>query len=265
MKNTIITFSGARYHDTTKRTVEDAAQFGASNVLVYDDVWLKAQATYMADTDYFWKHPGHRGCGWFCFKPYVILDALNRAGDDDVIFFIDGDTFPVAHLDTLFNITRRDQAMLFMANGWPRQAAWCKRECFVTMGQDQPKYHDAHHGVARFMGYTRRMIPFVTTWYTYCLDKSCNTFDLDPAFEQLPGFREHRCEQAIMTNLGHKNGFKFHREADEFGDTTDGDGLTDSLRDRDLYPRLFTQIYGNSYAPGVMPGDQSGGSIYRNV
>jgi hypothetical protein len=260
MRKILITFSGSRYHDTTRKIVEDGPRFGADLVWVYDDIWLLGDdQSYREDAEWLLAHPRTRGVGWFSWKSYIILDALSRAEPDDVVFYVDGDTFPIAPIDAVFDITAREGIMLFMANGWPRNAVWCKRSCFVRMGQDEPRYWDAHCGVARFMGFTRRHRPFLEEWYAYCLMPECNTFDLShPELgPELPGFREHRCEQAIMTNLAHKYGHRLYREADEFGDQED----EDKLRDRDLYPRLFTQIYGNSYSPDPAVI----GSAFRNV
>jgi hypothetical protein len=272
MKKVLITFSGARFHDTTAKIFYGGMRSGATNVLVYDDYWLRTRhPEHLLDTAHF-VYPGNRGVNWFCWKPFVILDALNWAGPDDAVFYVDGDTYPVADLSVLFDITARDGLMLFMANGWPEQKVWCKRSCFVTMDQDAPKYHLAHCGCARFMGFTQRHRAFLEEWLSYCLLRDCNTFDLNPAYApELPGFREHRCEQAIMTNLAHKYGHRLYHECDDSGEIIwpDNGGLeaakADVARDRDLYPQLFKQEWGNSYAPNIEPVDHGQGSFFRNV
>ncbi len=258
--NTLITMSGVRYRDTTKIIVEESPKLGADRVLIYDDVWLLAQPDHARDAHHLIHHPRCRGISWFSWKPYLILDALKRC-PDDAIFYIDGDTFPVGQrLDVLFETTAREGIMLFRSNGWNRQSVWCKIECFKAMGQSEPKYWDAPCGVARFMGFTKKHIPFLEEWYRYCLMLPCQTFDVDPKEVQRPGFREHRTEQAIMTNLAHKYGHRLYREACQAGDATDTEQeRIDAALDRDLYPRLFTQLYGTS------PGDPAQGSIYRNV
>ena len=120
------------------------------------------------------------------------------------------------------------------------------------MGQDEPKYHDTQHAVARFMSFTAAHIPFLEEWQRYVLDVRCNTFDPSLLGPELPGFHEHRCEQAILTNLAHKYGHKLYREACQFGE---GDP-----RDRDLYPQLFVQTGEYSHSPNPCVG-----SAFRNV
>jgi len=266
VRKILITFSGARYETTTRRIVEDGPKFGADEVRVYDDNWLLKQTDYIVNTINL-IYPGNRGLNWFAWKPFVILDALSHASDGDVVFYIDGDTYPIADLSVLFDITHRDGVMLFMANGWPQQKVWCKRACFVIMNQDVERYHNAHCGVARFMGFTKRQEHFLNMWRLYCEIKDCTTFDINPKFgPELPGFREHRCEQAILTNLAHKYGHRLYREACDAGEIIwpDNGGLeaakADIARDRDLYPQLFKQVYCD-----VNVEDCGQGSAFRNV
>lgn len=259
--NIYATFSGARYHDTTAKIVSEAPRFGADAVWVFDDHWLRTcRPQHMAESAYFVNHPRSRGVNWFCFKPFVVLDALKRMSDDDVLLFTDGDTFPVHDLKVFYDIGRRDGIMLFRANGWPHQRVWCKRDCFITMGLDKPEFHESQCGCARFMVFTKKQIPFVEEWLSFCLIPVANTFDPSVVGQELPGFKEHRCEQAIMSLLAAKYGHRLYREACEFGDTSDPQGLPDSLLDRDLYPQSFSQIYGQSYSklPCV-------GSYFRNI
>ena len=67
------------------------------------------------------------------------------------------------------------------------------------------------------------------------------------------GFIEHRDEQAIMTNLVHKYGYKLHRECDQTGED-----VTWHDRDRELYPQLFEMIHQTH-------GTNGKGSRFRNV
>ena len=264
MKKVYTTFSGERFHDTTKLIVEEAPKFGADEVLVYDNYWaLTTHPTYRYDAEWLLLHPRTRAVGWLLWKPLIILDALRRVGPDDVVFYTDGDTYPIAPLDPFFNTTAKDRIMLFRANGWPRAAVWTKHEMFIAMGLDNERYWSCHCAVGRFMGFTRDYIPLLEEWYSWCRSPQVNTFDLDPAVKQLDGFRENRTEQACLGLLAERERIRLYREADEFGDTKDDTG--DDLLDRDLYPRSFTQIWGNSYAPGHSYHNPGVGSVFRNV
>jgi hypothetical protein len=265
LRKIYITFSGAQYEQTTNLIVDAAPKFGADEVWVYDDHWLK-QTEFYRHNHWLWEHHGDqhnnkRGFGWFAWKPFIILDALDRLSDGDVVLFTDADTYPIAGLSPLYQeCSDIGGAMLFSAIGWERcHQMWCKRDCFIVMGQDEERYWNADHGVARFMFFQKgpwKPRQFLYEWMTYCVNPLATTFDDNVIGHPNVGgpdgqtFKEHRTEQAIMTNLAHKYGFKLYREACQFGEGSNAD--------RDLYPQLFVQDGGKSYNDG-------NGSRYRNV
>jgi hypothetical protein len=244
MKRIYICFGGTAYDDTTAKIVDYGPQLGADEVKVYDDRWLMGTDFYAANK-WLWTYPASdapnrkpRGFGWFCWKPYVILDALSRAEDGDIVLYTDADTYPVANFSALFEeCPRAGGVMLFAAQGcFNRQ--WVKRDCWITMGMDDPKWYDTQAGVARFMLFQKGAPltdQFLREWQAYCLDLRCQTFEPSVLGPELEGFKEHRCEQAIMTLLALRHGLKFYREACQFGDGSE--------TDRGIYPTLFHQVY----------------------
>jgi len=234
--NTLITFSGAAYDETTRRIVEQAPALGADAVRVYDDRWV-LQHDFYRQNAWLWEHPHKRGFGWYAWKPLVILDALSRAADGDCVLYVDADTVPIASFEVLFDLCRRDGGVMLFASENHRQFEWCKRDCYIVMGQDDPRYYDVPAGVARFAVFEKGpwiAAQFLSEWLTYAVNPRATTFDPSVLGRELPGFIEHRAEQAILTNLAHKHAFKLYREA-----CGAGEGF---LRDRHLYGQLFEQI-----------------------
>ena len=70
-------------------------------------------------------------------------------------------------------------------------------------------------------------------WMTYKLNPLANTRRPSELGEELPGFREHRTDQGILTLLVHKFGYKMYREMCQSGEAFSND--------KDLYPTLFIQ------------------------
>ena len=263
MRKIYITFSGAAYENTTHVIWRDAGQFGCDEVRVYDDRWLMEHPFYQLnrwifehrDTKY--NLPHGRGFGWFVWKPLIILDALTHfAEDGDVVLYTDADTYPIADLSVLFReCDRIGGVMLFAAQGC-NHANWCKRDTFIVMGQDESRPPNSQHGVARFCLFQKgRWIAqqFLMEWLTYSLNPLANTFDASRIKTEHQGLHEHRCEQAIMTNLAHRYGLKLYREACQAG------ASDIHPEDRDLYGQLFIQD-GNCGDKGDLSG-----SRYRNV
>lgn len=260
-KKIYITFGGEVYDGTTALIAALAPKFGADEVRVYDDNWLmRERADFVEHNRWLWDHPHKRGFGWYAWKPFIVLDALERAKDGDVVMFTDADTFPVDDFSVLYETCARDGGvMLFKAGGNVNrrftQAQWCKRDCYIAMNQDEPRYYEAEAGVARFMLFQKgqwRAQQFLMEWLTYCVNPLATTFDPSILADEPEGFVEHRTEQAIMTNLAHKYGFKLYREACELGNAFP--------EDKALFPQLFSQSnpWGNKTAPCV-------GSRFRNV
>ena len=259
MTHLLVTFSGSKYHDTTQRIVEDGPRLGADRVLVYDDRWLVAHPFY--DTNkWIFDHPGDkngkRGMGWYCWKPLIILDALDRfAHEGDVVLYTDADTRPIADLTPIYDVAKRDGAMFFRACGH-KQRTWCKADCYLVMGQEAI---DAPAGCARWVAVQKgpwKPRQLLYEWLAYCVNPTATTFDPsrlvpEDAFAwRLGPLEEHRTEQAILTNLAIKHGYKLWREADQ-----DGEGWPE---DRDVYGQLFEQVRQGSCANGE-------GSKFLNV
>lgn len=241
MKRIYITFGGSAYDPTTRQIVERAGPLGGvDEVVVYDDRWLVKQEFWKLNSWLFDRldlhgHKG-RGFGWWCWKPFIILDALSRCADGDIVIYTDADTFPIAPFGQLFEeCARREGMMLFSAVGcW--NTMWTKRDCLIVMGQDETKYRDCQHAVARFMLFQKgrwRVQQFLAEWLTYCLNPIAQTFDASVLAPEYPELREHRTEQSIFTLLAHKYGEKLYREACQFGNSVDDD--------KNLYGQLFEQ------------------------
>lgn len=272
MRKVYITFSGDKYHNTTEQIVDRGPKMGADEVWVYDDVWLREKRPeYVKQNEWLFKHPtntgrffepGPRGVSWFSWKPLIILDALDRLAPGDLVLFTDADTFPVANFSVVFDQAVKDGGiMLFSAVGCAHDR-WCKRDCFAVMGQDEDRWRHVQHAVARFMVFQKpehptahRPMHLLWEWFTYCLNPLATTFDVPSklGLPEYPEFWEHRCEQAILTNLAHKYGFKLYREACEYGNSVDND--------KDLYLQLFSQVGGHTFAPGP----RGRGSVFRNI
>lgn len=262
MRRVYITFSGNAYDATTEVIVRDGEKYGADEVWVYDDKWLLEQ-DFHTQNKWLWEHHHKRGFGWYAWKPYIIWDALSKLEDGDIVMFTDADCIPIADFGVLYDECNRNGGiMLFTAQGH-RHHKWCKRDCYITMGQDDPKYFDVPAGVARFMLFQKghwRTTQFLMEWITYCVNPLSTTFDPSVILPEHEGFIEHRTEQAIMTNLAHKYGIKLYREVCDAGEYPTP--TMQHLDDRDLYGQLFQQI--NPHKEKVT-ADIGNGSKYFNI
>jgi hypothetical protein len=265
--NILVTMGGARYDPVTAQAMQDYLRFGADVFHVYDDAWIEAHP-FRKLHSWLWDHPGDkngkRGFGWYAWKPMIILDELQSLDHmvdlavdeydggvgDDVVLYLDGDSRPVSSMAPIFDIARRDGAMLFSSIGH-KQRTWCKADCYAVMGQEPV---EAPAGCARFAAFRVgdfKARSFLWEWYTYSVNPTATTFDASKLVPELPDLSEHRTEQAIMSNLAHRYGYKLWRECDDSGEGWDVD--------RDVMP---VAIFQQSRLGG---GNVPGGSRFRNV
>ena len=265
MRRFYITFSGSAYNEQTLKalTALNTYRHGhVDEILVYDDRWLMETAFYQKN-EWLWHMPPepstpdrrHRGFGWFCWKPFILLETLERMQDGDIVCFVDGDTYPIADFSVLYEeCARIGGAMVFAAQGCSNRQ-WVKRDCLMIMSQDDLKWHDTQHCAARFMLFQKgpwQVRQFLMEWLTYCLNPNATTFEPSIYGPELPGFEQHRTEQAIFSMLVAKYGWKPYREACQFGDPAI------HKQDVELYPTLFHQEWGSG--PRTLDGCK-----YRNV
>lgn len=278
MKNYLITFSGQRYHDSTRKIVEDGPRLGADRVFVYDDHWLHTcRPDFVREHQALFKpcvKSGYpRGEGHFVWKMLILLDALRRAPENSTVCYTDADCWPVADMTPLFDMAERDSIVLFAACSHS-QRHWSKRDTQIVMQMDSEFWRNKQAGVARFMlfkkrGSVRFEVPesgmiracridsetFLEEWLRYTADVRANTFAPSVLAEEYFDLKEARCEQAILTNLAHKYNISLHREADQWGNDFRADFPSDT------YPQIFESTGVYSYAPEP----RGPGSAFRNM
>lgn len=262
--NILATFSGSKYHDTTRRIVEDGPKFGADKVIVTDDVWLRVNhPDHWEATRYFRERKDVRGVNWFCFKPYTIRTIYEQLSPDDVLLFVDADTYPIADLRPVFDLARQEGAVFFSARGCI-MSTWTKGDVFRVMGCDEDRFKTPLQTVARFMAFHKGgkfpCLRFLNEWLYWTTDRRVNTFDPSTLGPEPDGYVQSRCEQSVLGVLTTKYGAKPLREACQFG----GWGTSDvQPNERDVFGyQMFVQDGKSSYAKGSSEAD---GSDWRNV
>lgn len=168
-----------------------------------------------------------RGAGYWSWKPYIILQTLNKVGDNDWVVYSDigkpfrrGDNTRagnnaignIMHTPVDSIIRYADQHNGFTPGVWiPHYGAakmWSKRDCFVGMGCDFPEYHNSGQVQAGYSCWSNSKASraFLTQWLYWCqveavISDNTNQYG-KPNFAE---FRDHRHDQSIMTNLVIKN------------------------------------------------------------
>jgi protein O-GlcNAc transferase len=182
---------------------ESAGVGGINHVITWSRARLEATDFYR-ENEAVLTNP--RGSGFWLWKPYIILEALHSAGPDDVIVYWDvGQVRPYTFTRSIAPLLRWCRQHDGMLPGVPvlPQGNWTKRDCFHYMGCDAPPYWKALQIQATFSLWSGRAAgEFVAEWLNWCKDRRCLTDEPNQCgLPNLPGFYEHRHDQAVLTNL----------------------------------------------------------------
>lgn len=167
-----------------------------------------------------------RGGGYWLWKPYVIYLQMLNAKDGDILIYSDAGVEFVNNVNEI--ISRMDEDIFFFTNGFPH-VEWCKGDVFYSIVKppvvEVRKYDDCIDIISKyqhpetdpkqvqasviFFKVNQKTRDFVKEWLLYC--QMPGFIDDSPSkLPNYPTFAEHRHDQAILTCLQIKYGYKLH-------------------------------------------------------
>ncbi len=180
---------------------------------------VKSWAVPMANRQLF-DQP--RGCGYWAWKPLVIQVAMNQAQPNDVIVYADAG---IEFIDSVnYIIDRMDQDIFLFGNSW-EHAHWCKRDIVdeIWPTTTHPLLPDVERPVswgsfgkqvqasAIFFRVNDTTRAVVKEWLDWCLFEGGRLVDDSPSrAPNHPEFQENRHDQAILTTMAYRDGYKLH-------------------------------------------------------
>jgi hypothetical protein len=156
-----------------------------------------------------------RGAGYWRWKPWIILDTFRHAKEGDLVLYSDAAVELIADPAPLFAMAAGRSIVLFehgrRHDGTPSlpMSVWTKRDCFVMMDADEPRFHDAQQFQAAFQIYRvgdesreflRRLAEETMD------DRKVSDLPNVSGLPNLPGFKDHRHDQSILSILAIKHG-----------------------------------------------------------
>lgn len=202
MKFYAIFYTDPRYDSQVQRVKDSLSVF--DEVIHYTRDWL-------IQTDFYREHKKildyERGGGYWLWKPFIILETLNRINEGDVVFYQDAGDHVRARIITAIRDHMVNHDHIVHEWGFPtmyfynRQAT--KRDCFILMDCDEPKYYNEKHVEAGTIAFKNTAFNryFMGEWIKYCGMEQAVTDSENIHGENFPDFRFHRHDQSVLTNL----------------------------------------------------------------
>lgn len=218
MKYFGLTFSDEKYIKTRQRYV---AEMEATDVFTQtfsygpedlDDDFLETHAEFIRNNP--------RGYGYWIWKPYIILKALNQIHDGDILVYGDvGNEMKGTHDQCLqkFNLVNEiKHETKILAGRTHRIFPYSKMDLYFKI-----RWYGIFYAFCKMIESGRIVIQknhstvnFVKQWSFYCENDYRNIDDSPSILPNFPGFVEHRHDQSIFSLL-----FNFYKcKIVEFGD-----------------------------------------------
>jgi len=148
-----------------------------------------------------------RGCGYWLWKPYLILKKLNEVDNGDVVFYTDCGDDLRNDIKTYLLEHFYDNNMLIIKNRFSH-LQYTKKDCFDLMNCNENKFFETKQMEAGVCGFKKcdESISFVKEWLSYCMIPNI----INDNYESInhSSFIDHRHDQSILTNLVIKNNIK---------------------------------------------------------
>ena len=160
-----------------------------------------------------------RGSGFWAWKPFIILKALESAAAGEVILYCDaGRKYPYILLDTPLDpfVTwmeeNRQDIMPGISIPWNGpMSVWTKNDAFEATGADGESIRRAEPIQASFSLWrnTADTKEFVREWLSWCIQRQLVSDDPSVSVKtEAADFKAHRHDQSLLNLCCHKHGIK---------------------------------------------------------
>lgn len=143
-------------------------------------------------------------CGHKSWKAYIVMRELMNVDEGDVVWYMDADMRWLPGVDVLarFVDLAKEQSIVLRKFGYTNKK-FTRRDTFINMGMDAPKYWDAPHLRAGVLAFERnnRTLRFVHDWLVASLSYNVIAEKESVRGEELETFWVHRREQSILSIL----------------------------------------------------------------
>jgi len=216
MNKFVITYGSLGYYESQKRFKNSLLQKDVK-VFSYNDKWIKKTAFYSENKFIL---DQKRGAGYWLWKPYILLSAFEKMGEGDLVLYCDADAVVLGSFDCLFDICKRNGGIMLFDNSVHLNKTWIKRDCFILMDADKEIYYNAGQamGGCVVLQKNENSKRFLEEWINYAKDYRISTdAENELGKKNMPEFKEHRHDQAILSILRLKWNLPLFRDPSQFG------------------------------------------------
>lgn len=171
------------------------------------------------------KHEMHfsqkRGAGYWVWKPPIMLDALSKINQGDILMYSDSGCHFINNMSPIFNRLEETKNKVLVFNLSQIEKDWNKRDCFITLGCDTPEYTDTKQFMGTFfMCKKNEFAEYIIRKWSEILSDFHMIADesISPSkAKNYDSFKEHRHDQSILSLICKLNKVEFMEDITEWG------------------------------------------------
>ncbi len=214
----LTSYATERFEAVQRDLNSSAIQWGIPNILTYREADLKASTYYQQNRSIL---DEVCGAGYWAWKPYFILQALDHLAENDILFYCDSGSMFVDSPEPLIDLCAKHPQGMILFDARPlTNRQFTKRDCFIRLGCDEPLYWDSRKVIATLLVVrkTASTVAFIKEWLSFCEDRAALTDDANICGQpDLPGYLQHRWDQAILSVLAAKHKLETFRNPTFWG------------------------------------------------
>jgi hypothetical protein len=200
-----VSFGTDAFSQSLSRLRRSAKRFGIRDVRIYQPDH-RVLRTATEENPEIMRLP--RGAGYWMWKPYILLDAMDSVAEGTIIVYTDAGLRYIGNPSPIVGLAETRDVVLFRNPARGLQRNWTKRDCFVLMQADTPEHWDAEQVDASIQIYRAgaKARSFLMELQNAMRDPRVlcdgpNTCGL----ANFEGFRDHRHDQSVLTILATKH------------------------------------------------------------
>jgi len=208
-----ISFATSNMYGTQRELIESITNYGIESIEYGEN---SIDSKYTIDYAHILNNFNCRGGGYWLWKPYIILDQMNKSNEGDVIMYTDAGMCAISDPNQLLCVL--DNNWLGLFNMDIPLIKYTKRECFKILGSDTVDYHNLPFVDASviLVKVCKQSRDFMLEYQHHCENDQCLTdIPMDRNIQYPEYMGDHRHDQSILSILSLKYGMTYHRMASQ--------------------------------------------------
>jgi hypothetical protein len=215
MKKYHINYANGRYLKAQEYCSQSAKSAGFDEIISFsvndiDREFLEKNINILSQS---------RGAGYWIWKPYFIKKTLENMNDGDLLVYSDSGSYYQESVQPLIDIIQSEKngVLSFELTGL-LERVYTKRDTFVLMGLDEPKYSETSQREATYIWLIKNefTVNLINEYLEYAQDIRIIT-DSPSQNENFFDFQDHRHDQSIWSLLCKKYDITPHRLISQHG------------------------------------------------